>query len=77
MSTVAEIEAAIEQLSPEEFRALKEWFVLRAESAAGGRMWMAEELAAAAQRMVDEADPVKAEALKEQILRGFYGDADA
>jgi hypothetical protein len=40
-------------------------------------MWTPEELSAATQRMVDEPDPVKAVALKEPILRGFYGEADA
>ena len=76
MSTVAEIEAAIEQLPQEEFRALREWIVQR-PAATAGRMWSPEELGAAAQRMVDEPDPVRAEALKEEIIRGFYGDADA
>ncbi len=75
MSTVTEIEAAITQLPPEDFRALKEWIVQRAEGA--GRMWTPEELGAAAQRMVDEPDPVKARAQWEALMRGFYGDADA
>jgi hypothetical protein len=76
MSTVAEIEAAIEQLPPEEFHALKEWIVRRAQSGPG-RMWTPEELGVAAQRMVDEPDPVKARVQWEAIMRGFYGDADA
>ena len=42
-----------------------------------GRQWSPEELGAAAEEMVAEKDPVKAEALKKRIVAGFYGDADA
>jgi hypothetical protein len=76
MSTVAEIEAAIEQLPPEDFRTLREWIVQRAEKAAG-RQWSPEELGAAAEQMVTEKDPVRAKAQWERIAAGFYGDADA
>lgn len=76
MSTVVEIEAAIEQLPPEDFRKLKEWIDQRAQSAAA-RMWTPEELGAAAQRMVDEPDPERAKAQWKEIVRGFYGGADA
>ena len=76
MSTVAEIEAAIEQLPPEDFRALREWIVKRAEGTTG-RQWSPEELGAAAEQMVAEKDPVRADALAKRIVAGFYGDADA
>ena len=76
MSTVAEIEAAIEQLPQEEFRALREWIVQRPVGVAG-RMWSPEELGAAAQRMVDEPDPEKARVLWEELAAGFYGDERA
>ena len=36
MSTVAEIEAAIEQLPPEDFRTLREWIFQRAERIVAG-----------------------------------------
>jgi hypothetical protein len=76
MSTVDEIESAIEQLPPEDFRILHEWMAKRMAGIAG-QMWTPEELSAAARQMVDEPDPVRAQALKEEIMRGFYGDADA
>ena len=76
MSTVAEIEAAIEQLPPEEFRTLKEWIVRRPEKA-GGRMWSPAELGAAEAEMVAETDPERAKAIQARIVAGFYGDADA
>jgi hypothetical protein len=75
MSTVAEIEAAIERLPPEEFRALREWIVSRDASA--GRQWSPEELGAAAERMVAEEDPANADALAKRIVGGFYGDGGA
>ena len=59
MSAVAEIEAAIEQLPPEDFRAVREWIVTRAEGTAG-RQWSPEELGAAAEQMVAEKGPVRA-----------------
>lgn len=79
MSTVDEIESAIEQLPPEDFRALHEWIAKRAAGAAGGaeRKWSPDELTAGAKRMVDEPDSVRAEAIREEIARGFYGAADA
>ena len=76
MNTVTEIEAAIEQLPPEEFRTLKEWIVQRPEEARG-RMWSPEELGAAAAEMVAETDPERAKAIQARIVAGFYGDADA
>ncbi len=76
MSTVAEIESAIEQLPPEDFRALREWIIQRTEKAVG-RMWSPEELGAAAERMVAEQDPERAKAIGRQIIAGFYGDAGA
>lgn len=76
MSTVAEIEAAIAQLPPEEFRALREWIIQRSAETAG-RRWSPEELGAAAQKMVEEKDPAKADAQWERIVAGFYGDANA
>jgi hypothetical protein len=76
MSTVAEIEAAIEQLPPEDVRRLREWIVQRAEGTVG-RQWSPEELGAAAEEMVAETDPVKAKAQWKRIVAGFYGDADA
>jgi len=76
VSTVAEIEAAIEQLPPEEFRALREWIVNRREGMVG-RQWSPDELEAAAEQMVAENDPVQADALAKRIVGGFYGDAGA
>ena len=74
MSTVAEIEAAIAQLPPEDFRALREWMAKRAEKTAE-RSWSPEALGAAAEQMVAEEDPVRAKAQWERIAAGFYGDA--
>ena len=76
INTVAEIEAAIEQLPPEDFRALREWIVQRAKGTAG-RQWSPEELDAAVERMVAEEDSVRADALGKRIVAGFYGDAGA
>ena len=76
MNTVTEIEAAIEQLPPEEFRALREW-VVRRGAAAAGRMWSPEELGAAAQRMVDEPDAAKARVIWDEVMNGFYGEGRA
>lgn len=75
MSTLSEIEAAIEQLPPEDLRALREWIVLRTEKT--GRPWSPEELGAAAEEMVAEENPGRAEALGKRIVAGFYGDAGA
>ena len=75
MSTVAEIEAAIAQLPPEEFRALREWMAKR--TARASRMWSPAELAEGAQRMVDEPDPAKAQMLWDEVMDGFYGEGRA
>ena len=40
----------------------------------GNRMLTGEELGALAKRMVDAKDPVEADCLNEEIVRGFYGD---
>lgn len=69
MSTVAEIESAIEKLPPDEVRALRDWIGQRAESATG-RMWTPKELGAGAQRVV-ETDPAPAKAQWERIVAGF------
>lgn len=74
MSTVAEIELAIEKLPPGELRALRDWIVERAE-VAQGRMWTPEELTEGARQMVEEPDPAKAQVLWERTMAGFYGDA--
>lgn len=76
MSTVAEIEAAIEQLPPEDFRALWKWIVQRGEGMKG-RQWTPEELGDAGELMVAEKDPARADALGKRIVAGFYGDTDA
>jgi hypothetical protein len=76
MSTVAEIESAIEQLPPEDFRALQEWMAKRAAGTAE-RRWSPEELAEGARQMVAETDPVKAQELWERTVAGFYGDSGA
>ncbi len=76
MSTVAEIEAAIEQMPPEDFRALRDWMAGR-ENSLSGRVWSPEELEAGAQRMVDEPDPEKARALWSEVMNGFYGEERA
>ena len=75
MSTVTEIENAIEQLPPEEYRELQEWMAKRTERAS--RMWSPAELAAGAQRMVDEPDPAKAKVLWQEVMDGFYGEGRA
>ncbi len=72
MSTVTEIEAAIEKLPAQEFRVLRDWIVNRAEPAEG-RVWSPEELGAAAEEMVAEPDPVKAKVMWNEIVDGFYG----
>ena len=74
MSTVAEIEAAIERLPPEDFRALLDWIVQRA-AGTEGHQWSPEELGAAAEQMVAEEDPARAKAQWERIAAGFYGNA--
>ena len=74
MSTIAEIESAIEKLPPEEICALRDWIVGRAE-VAKGRMWTPEELTEGARQMVGESDPAKAQVLWERTVAGFYGDA--
>ena len=71
MSTLAEIEAAIEQLPLEDFRALREWIAQREEGAAGCQ------LGAAVAEMVAEKDPARAKVMWKQIVAGFYGDAYA
>ena len=76
MSTIAEIEAAISQLPPEHFRALKGWTNRRGERTTR-RMWTPEELTLAAQRMVDEPNPARVRAQWEKNVRGFYGDPGA
>ena len=76
MSTVAEIESAIEKLEPHEMEALRDWMT-RQDEARKARMWSPEKLGAVAEQMVAEKDPVRAEALHQQIVAGFYGDADA
>ncbi len=76
MSTVQEIEAAIEQLPPKDFHALQDWMTKRA-AAVAGRPWTPEELSEAAQQAVNEPDPGKAQALWERTVAGFYGDANA
>lgn len=76
MSTVSEIEAAIEQLPPADFRALHEWMAKRA-AAGAGRKWSPEELTAGAKQMVAESDPAQSQAIWERTVAGFYGTADA
>ncbi len=76
MSTVDEIESAIEQLPPEDFRLLHEWMAKRVAGMAG-RMWSPEKLVEGARQMVAESDPVRAQALWEKVAAGFYGDAGA
>jgi hypothetical protein len=45
-----------------------------ARNVTGNRMLTGEELGALAKRMVDAKDPAEADCLKEEIVRGFYGD---
>ena len=73
MSNVAEIESAIAQLPPEDFRAVHEWVNERAASTVA-RQWTSEELEVGAKRMLDEPDPAKADALWEEVVAGFYGE---
>jgi hypothetical protein len=76
MSTVAEIEAAIEKLRPEDVRTLHHWIAERAAKSEA-REWTPEELVDAAQRMIDEPDRTRSDAIKEEIIRGFYGPENA
>jgi hypothetical protein len=45
-----------------------------AQNVTGNRALTGEELGALAKRMVDAKDPAEADCLKEEIVRGFYGD---
>ena len=74
MSTVAEIESAIEKLEPHEMEALRDWMATQAEGRKE-RMWSPEELTEGARKMVAEPDPVKAQSLWDRVVDGFYGDA--
>ena len=76
MSTVAEIESAIEKLPPEDLHTLHHWIAERA-ARSDSREWTPEELVEAAQRMIDEPDRARSDAIKEEIIRGFYGPEDA
>ena len=76
MSTVAEIEAAIDRLPPEDFLALHEWMAQRAAGLVQ-RRWSPEELSEGARQMLAEPDPARAQALWERTVAGFYGDASA
>lgn len=76
MSTVTEIELAIEKLPPDDVRVLREWIVKKAETTAG-RMWSPEELGAAAEEMVTEKDEAKAKEMWKEIVDGFYGRTSA
>lgn len=73
MSTVAEIESAIEQLPPEDVRALQEWITKRT-AGTPARKWSSKELVEGARKMIDEPDPVQADRMWEEIVVGFYGD---
>jgi hypothetical protein len=48
--------------------------VIEFARSAGNRMLTGDELGALAKRMVDAKDPAEADCLKEEIVRGFYGD---
>jgi hypothetical protein len=74
MSTIAEIEAAIERLRPEDFRALQDWMAKRSADTVG-RQWTPEELSSGAKQMVEEPDPARADAIWERTVAGFYGNA--
>jgi hypothetical protein len=76
MSSVSEIESAIEQLTPEDFLALQEWMKRRAADTTG-RRWSPEELSKGARQMVAESDPARAQAIWERTAAGFYGDTSA
>lgn len=76
MSTVAEIESAIAQLPPEDFRQLQEWMSKRAAGEVG-RMWTPEELTKGARQLVAEPDPEKAKAIWEKVMAGFYAHTNA
>jgi hypothetical protein len=71
MSSVAEIEAAIEQLSPAEQAEIIRFAILLAEK----RPLAPEELNRLAQRMVDSTDPAETERLKSALIGGFYGES--
>lgn len=71
MSTVAEIEAAIEQLSPAEQAEVIRFAVALARK----RPLTPPELNRLAQRMVDSEDPAEVEKLRTALMDGFYGEA--
>jgi hypothetical protein len=48
--------------------------VIEFARSAGSRMLTGDELGALAKRMVDAKDSAEAGCLKEEIVRGFYGD---
>ncbi len=76
MSTISEIETAIEQLALEDFRALQEWMAKRA-GISTERRWSPEELTAGAKQMVEEPDPERSQAIWGRTVAGFYGDGSA
>jgi hypothetical protein len=76
MSTVAEIQSAIAKLPPEDFCAIQDWIRKQAPPTTQ-RKWTSEELEEGARRMVAEPDPERAMVIKEEIMGGFYGTADA
>jgi hypothetical protein len=45
-----------------------------ARNVTANRMLTGEELGTLAKRMVDAKDPAEADCLKEEIVRGFYGE---
>ncbi|MFN7140975.1 MAG: hypothetical protein ACK4UN_16720 [Limisphaerales bacterium] len=71
MSTVAEIEAAIERLTPAEQAEVIQFAVALARK----RPLTADELNRLAQQMVESTDPAEVEKLKSALMRGFYGEA--
>jgi len=68
--TAVEIIEEIKRLpKPEQSRVIQ-----FARNVTGNRMLKGEELGALAKRMVDAKNPAEADRLKEEIVRGFYGN---
>ena len=71
MSSVAEIEAAIEKLSPTDQAEVIRFAIALASK----RPLTPDELNRLAQRMVESTDPAQTEKLKSDLMGGFYGEA--
>jgi hypothetical protein len=69
MSTLTEIESAIQHLDKEALGQLSQWF----EHYLAERQLSGKELSALADRLTRTTDPAEAALVRETIHRGFYG----